>query len=83
MPAEMSCPTLPLQPSGSFGNPCLRMHATNASSWRCCCSCCAGDSALALPGEQVGHAALVDWGASKRELFDGFTMKTPELLGSG
>ena len=28
-------------------------------------------------------AALVDGGASNFELFDGFTMKAPELLGSG
>ena len=47
------------------------------------------------PAATVGHdgarrsramawvAALVDWGAWNLELFDGFTMKTPELLGSG
>jgi hypothetical protein len=34
MPADMSCPMLPLQPSGRFANPCLRMHAANGGATR-------------------------------------------------
>jgi len=87
MPAETSIPMLPLfhwlQLPGNCGNPCLCMQATSARLWRCCCSVRSADGGWPCLGSRWAHAALVDRGASNLELFDGLTMKAPELLGSG